>query len=188
MKGVFTQFVMVIVSIGIIFTYVKPSFAKIGVIQEESKTYEAELEKVVAVNSTLSLLKSQMDSIAMADRMKLLTYMPDSVDEIAVLRDLFLIVNQSGALYRNVSSGGSGSAGTKNKNSSAVTATGPEQYGFTLEVEGTYDQLKSLFSLLERNEYPLEIQNVSFSKTEGGFLTASIELATYSFKSQLTSE
>jgi hypothetical protein len=186
MKGVFTQFVMVIISIGIVFTYIKPAFDEIEIIQNETKTYEGEIDKVLSVNSQLSDLQTTMESVSMTDRYRLLNYLPDSIDEIKVLRDLYLINKRAGTLYVGVTSN-SDQRGTQRKNANQ-NETGPDQHAFNLSVEGTYTQVKNLFRLLEQNNYPLEVQNVSISPAEGGFLSVSIDLVTYSFKNDITSQ
>lgn len=185
MNGVFAQFVMVILSVGIIFTYIKPTFERIGEIQNETVTYEEEISKVLSVNSKLSDLQTKMDSVSMSDKLRLLNYMPDTLDELMVLRDLYLITNQSGALYRGVTSGTS-QGGQKQKSASGENA--PIQHDFSLSVEGTYTQIKSLFRLLEQNKYPLEVQDLALSSSGGGFMTATIGLTTYSFQNDITSE
>jgi len=186
MKGLFTQFVMVVISIGIVFTYIKPAFDEIAVVQSETKIYEEEITKVLSVNSQLSDLLSDMDSVSMTDKLRLRSYMPDTIDELMIMRDLYLITNRSGALYKGVS--GSGDQGGVQKKKTSTASTDPNQHAFTLSAEGTYAQVKNLFSLLEKNNYPLEIQGVSLSPAEGGFLVASIDLVTYSFQDDITSQ
>ncbi|MBP6881526.1 MAG: hypothetical protein KBC35_02790 [Candidatus Pacebacteria bacterium] len=186
MKGVFTQFVMVVLSVGIIFTYIKPAFKEIAVIQSETKIYEEEITKVLSVNSQLSDLQADMESVSVTDKLRLRSYMPDSIDELMIMRDLYLITNKSGTLYKGVLA--SGNQGGAQKKKASTTSIDPNQHAFTLSAEGTYAQIKNLFSLLEKNNYPLEIQGVSLSPAEGGFLIASIDLVTYSFQDDITSQ
>ena len=184
-KGLFTQIAMVVVSIAIIITYIEPAFREIGVIQNDTQLYATEREKVAEVNGRLSSLVSRMESVSNADRERLLRYLPDTIDTIAVPRDLLLIANQAGVLYKD----------TKYISEVVVRDTVdpaaaqlPVGHQFTLVVEGSYRQLKTLFSLLEQNEYPLEVQEVAISQIEGGFLAADIQLVTYSYRDPLTNE
>ena len=92
-----------------------------------------------------------------------------------------LITKQSGASYVDAKSLGDGrkSSSRSRRDTQASTANEPKQYSFSLSVEGTYLQLKTLFSLLEQNKYPLEVQSVDITSNEGGFLGAELTLATY---------
>jgi hypothetical protein len=188
-KGLFTQIGMLIVSVGIIFTYIKPAFGEVAAIQDNIQTYQMERDKVISVNSLLSKLVTDMESVSSEDQRKLLTYLPDSVDGINVSRDLFLITLQSGVLYKDVRDMGLVARGSKNNRvEDSEEELGPEGHQFGLSVEGTYDQLKNLFRLIEQNNYPLEVQSVSIDKLDGGFLGAEITFVTYSFRSDITSE
>lgn len=180
-NGLLTQIGMLIVSVAIIFTYIQPSFAEVEQTQNEIVTYQEERQKVVAVNSRLSSLVSQVDNVPNDDRRRLLAYMPDKVDKLNISRDLLLITQEAGVLYRNVGYEEAPKNATRQNTAAAADATQPIPHQFTLSVEGTYSQLKGLFALLEQNHYPLEVQEVSIQKIDGGFLSADITLTTYAF-------
>lgn len=187
-KGLTTQIGMLIVSAGIIFTYVQPAFGEVAKIQDNIQTYQIERDKVVSVNSQLSRLMAQMESVSNDDQRRLLTYMPDSVDEINVSRDLLLITIPSGVLYKDVRYTGLADRASKKNRAATEEESGPEGHQFSLSVEGTYEQIKNLFRLIEQNNYPLEVRGVEISKLDGGFLGADLILVTYSFQSDITNE
>lgn len=183
-KGLFTQIGMVIVSVAIIITYVQPAFSELGTVQDSIGVYQSERKQVASVNAQLASLLSRLDSVSNTDQRKLLTYLPDSVDEISVQRDLLLISNESGVLYKNSSY--SGSSDTKSKQSVNETDLSPSAHSFNLSVVGTYGQLKNLFQLLGQNHYPLEVHGVTITRLEGDFLSADIRLTTYTYQSLVT--
>ena len=180
-KGLLTQIGMVAISIGIIFTYVEPTFSVIKETQDTVVLYQEEQAKVSAVNEQLRTLVSKMENVSDEDTERLEPYIPNTVDVIEVPRDLMLITKQSGASYVDAKSLGDGrkSSSRSRRDTQASTANEPKQYSFSLSVEGTYLQLKTLFSLLEQNKYPLEVQSVDITSNEGGFLGAELTLATY---------
>lgn len=182
-KGLFTQIGMVIVAVSIIITYVQPAFAKIGSVQDIIEVYSQERKKVESVNAKLSKLMSDIENVSNDDRRQLLTYLPDSVDEIAVPRDLVLITAEAGVLYKNSSFVGLDETLTPKSSGESINL--PKAYSFTLSVEGTYDQLKNLFRLMEQNNYPLEVRSVEIDKIDGGFLGAEIQLITFSYQDQI---
>lgn len=179
-KGLFAQIAMVGLSIAIIVTYVQPAFSNIGEVQDDISVYQEEREKVVSVNSQLSSLLSRLESVSASDYRSLNTYLPNEVDPIAVPRDLALITFAAGVIYNNASFA---SALDQNSRDDEDNETQPPQaYMFNLSVEGTYPQLKNLFRLLEQNEYPLEVREVSIERSEGSFLSADISIVTYEYK------
>lgn len=180
-SGLFTQIGMVVVAIGIIVTYIQPTFERIGDTQDNISVYEDQRKKVVLVNSQLESLVSKIDSVSSSDLKRLLNYMPNSVDAIDVPRDLFLISNMAGVVYNGAKY--SGNPAQKNSGDEIVSVA----HTFTISVEGTYTQIKKLFSLLEQNHYPLEIESVHIQQEEGSFLGVDISLVTYEYTSPLTS-
>lgn len=186
-KGFLTQIGMVIVAVGIAFTVVEPTIAEIGVIQDDIGVYQTERAKVTSVNSRLSSLLSILEAVPPADNRRLLSYMPNSVDEISVLRDLYIMVNESGARYENVTNEAAASTNQRGARTAPqqVEEGEPIPHTFVLSVEGTYTQIKRLLALFEQNHYLVEVKELSIKSNDGGFLNASITLATYSYQSQL---
>ncbi|MCA9354046.1 MAG: hypothetical protein KC877_00825 [Candidatus Kaiserbacteria bacterium] len=182
-KGLFTQIGMVIISVAIIITYVKPAFSDIGEVQSQIEAYQKQNEQVEAVNQKLRTLVSRMDNTPTRDEERLYTYMPDSVDSIHIPRDLYLIVKQAGLLYRDVTY-----AKVQNYRVPTDPRTGqplnmPKPHSFSLSVEGTYNQVKTFLTLLEQNNYPFEIHDLSIKRIDGGFLSADFEIMTYEYMS-----
>ncbi len=125
----------------------------------------------------------RLDKVSKDDERRLVTYLPVEVDDIAVQRDLSFIANKSGVILGDVSY--QEVAAARSSNQLTEDDSLPDPHMFTLLVEGKYNQIKNLFSLLEQNNYPLEVHSVDMSQTEGGFLTADIRLVTYSYRNQL---
>lgn len=193
-SGLFTQIGLVALSIGVILTYIMPTFDRIGGAQEEISTYQTERSKVMSVNTMLAAKVQEINNVSSADLAKLRTYMPDSVDPIAVLRDIETIAAEAGVEVTDITDAGAvdnesdsgfdeANYGTDDPLTAPVasepTANGPYPYAFVLSVDGTYTQIKELVNNLEKNNYPLEIQELQIVSEEGGFLSAEFSLYTY---------
>ncbi len=177
-KGLFTQIGMIIIAVATIMTYIMPTFKEISAVQDEIKKFEDKKNEVYAVNSKLADLVSEVSSVPIEDHRKLNDYLPDEVDVIAIPKDLFIISKEAGVLYKN-----SVSSGDKDNSSSAEgEPTFATAHSFDLSVEGTYSQLKQLFSLLEKNHYPLQVGSLDITKLDGPLLSAEIGLVTYAYK------
>lgn len=173
-----TQIGMLVLAVGIIFTYVQPTFAKIGVIQTTIAQYQEEQQKVNAVNGQLASLVAQVNVITTADMRALMTYMPDTVDHVAISRDIFTIAELTGVYLESVSYDGALDEIVDPEG--GVTELQPTRHGFSANVSGTYDQVKSFLQSLEQNNYPLEVQELTMAGTEIGLIKADLVLITYS--------
>lgn len=178
-RGLFSQIVTVLLAIGIAFFYIEPTFNEIGKMQDDMALYQQEREKVDAVNTQLSALVSGLNSVEESDQRKLVNYIPDEVDPIAVPRLLQIIANQAGLLFNSFGYDGVDFRAIQNAENSAVKDY-PVPHTFTISVEGTYGQIKNMLELMERNEYPLEVHNLDIKVLEGNFLSADMTVITYS--------
>ena len=184
-NGLFTQIGLVLLSIGIIMFYISPAFDEISTAQDQIAVYQRELGQVSAVNANLQAKLQQIDQISATDRDRLLVYMPDSVDVLSVMRDIEAAVDQSGTRLVDINNNGPLEETTESRearrvDSPTAAAQGPHAHVFALTTEGTYSQTKELIEALENNHYPLEVQRLLLSVSEGGFIEATMDVYTYS--------
>jgi hypothetical protein len=167
-KGLFSQIAIILLSGLIIFTYVKPSLLATKTIQDKITLYQQQRQKVSTVNGKLATLKSSVDTVGEDDKHRLLTYMPNTVDTIAVPRDLTFIADEAGVVVNDIKY-----VGLQKPIVGEATIVSPDG------VQGSYTQIKQLLVDLEQNAYPLEVHDLKMAKREGGFLTASLKIYTY---------
>ncbi len=175
-SGLFTQIIMLGLAIGIVFAYVQPAFSTIGEIQDDISVYRAERDKVSGVNQQLQQLLDNMLAIPAQDRVALLTYIPDTVDTVAVPRDLQSMAESSGLILRTVAPVQTTNMQLDAERSATVPTT---RYAFQITVEGSYQQIKAFLLLVEKNNYPLDIQTLTMQPLEGSFMTATMQLVTH---------
>lgn len=178
-KGLFSQIALLILAVAIVVTYIQPTFASISETQDQIGVYTRERSNVQDFNDLLQTRLEQIDGVFVADRNRLLTYMPDQVDPIAVMRDLETIATAAGVVIGDITDRGAVERERAAIYDTAERAEGPFAYSFSLSVRGSYSQIKSLLGQLGQNQYPLEVQLVEMSTEEGGFINATIILFTY---------
>ena len=128
------------------------------------------------VNNELKRLVSLKDSVDQVEQRKLLVYMPDSVDGLNVMRDIAIIYDLAGFDQVVVAYDGFESENNMVKTSADNNSI------YSVEVKGTYEQIKKLFDLLETNHYPLEVTNLDISTLEeSDLLDIKTEFVTYSY-------
>ena len=173
-----TQVGMIVVAVTIVIMYIQPKITSIGDIQDLTNKYEAETLNVSQINENLKTKIAAIESINPQDVQALARFMPDKVDDIAVLKDLSLIlesqsISQYDIAYKgnNAATQGTGEAVSEYK--SAV------EYLFSAKFEATYTQLKDLLALIETNDYMLQVSNVKI--TEGTEEKLKVELSLTSY-------
>jgi hypothetical protein len=177
-KGLFSHIALILLSLLIIFTYVKPSLLTTKTIQDKITLYQQQRLKVATVNDKLAKLKSTVDAVNEDDKHRLLTYMPNTVDTIGVPRDIMFITNEVGVLVKDIKYAGAQKP-IIGESTFAPLEGSPEIHIFNLEVQGSYGQIKQLLSYFEQNAYPLEVHELKMSKKDGGFLAANMKVYTY---------
>lgn len=178
MNSFLTQVAMTVLSVGILFFYIQPTFTNIGTIQDSILLYQTETAKVSEVNARLESLVSRVNNITTADMRALLTYMPDTVDHVAITRDIYAMAEQTNIFlksirYEKVPQSYPGQE-------SSVTEDSPGRHGFSLNFSGSYTDIKLFLSFLEQNNYPLEVHDLRITTTESGLLEVDMMLITYS--------
>jgi hypothetical protein len=188
--GLFSQILFLLLSVALVFTYIKPTFSEIDATQDKIETYAQEVEKVSVVNDKLRTLVASYSNVSQGDRLKLLAYMPDEVDTIAVPRDLYTIATQAAVIVRKIEYDGPVKQSTDVSSTllfdpaaapveAVPTSNEPEAHRFIVSFEGSYAQIKTVLSLMEENAYPLEVHDLEINKTEGGFLSVDMDIITY---------
>ena len=181
LNGLFTQIVVAALAIGIAVTYVQPTFTEIGEVQSSIAEYEREIDRVSDVNQRLAALVAQADSLSVSDRRALQTYLPNSIDIVSVPRDISAMADEAGVLLRSVGYDGEVSYFSRRANQAADE--NPMAHAFAVQVEGTYEQIKTFLSLTERNEYPLQLGTLDIrADEENALIDAGIKLITFSFQ------
>lgn len=182
--GLFSQILAVSLALTIGYFYVQPTIDEIGIIQTDTATYKAERIKIESINSQLAADMATFQSIPRADKERLATYMPKFLDDISVMRDISFIVQEASVVSTELSYDGALNEDQKVFSQSDNSQSGlPSQpaipHSFSLTLQGTYPNIKAFLRLLEQNEYPLEVHQLTVSADETGLLSVSMQLVTY---------
>ena len=177
--SLFTQIIMIVVAVLILFFYIKPTIAEVRAVQETTETYEAEAEKVAAVNQLLETQLNKVDSVNQADAEALQRYLPNNLDEISVMKDLSAILATEKITPTDISFTSSSTV----ESTSAVPGDiiGLTNYLFSISALVTYDELKALLKAIEINDYLLQIDTLEVKPSEDSdSLMVTMELRTFS--------
>ncbi len=173
-----TQVGMIVVAVTIVIMYIQPKITSIGNIQDLTNKYEAETLNVSQVNENLKSKIATIEAINPQDAQALSRFMPDKVDDMAVLKDLSLILESQSISQYDIAYKGN-SATTQNTAEVVSEYQSAVEYNFNASFEATYTQLKDILALIETNDYVLQVSNVKI--TEGTDEKLKVELNLTSF-------
>lgn len=161
------------------YLYIYPTFLSIGQMQDDIVRYQNETKNVTVVNDSLSNVVEKAKAISGNEQRRLERYIPAQIDDVAVPRDVQAIATAAGVIISDISQPAVAAQQSDTSNLAIVEV--PQVAPLTLEVSGTYEQIKTLLLLLEQNDYPLSVSSLSLGAAEGGFINASFGLETYQF-------
>ena len=182
--GLFSQIGAVIVAIGIGYYYVQPTITEIGNLQTDIAEYQTERKKIEAINDTLAQKVATYQGISRVDKQKLAIYMPRTIDDINILRDITFIAQEAQVVTTALAYDGAETQSSSRFSEDDVSGSSlgdleATPHPFTVDVQGSYTDIKQFLLLLEQNEYPLEVHQLSLAVDEFGTMSASMTLITY---------
>ena len=175
-NSLLSQVIVAGLAIGIIITYIQPTITQISSRQDEINQTREELEKINSVNERLDQLVAQTNNISQRDINALETYMPDELDNVQVLKDIYSITQLAGVVTESLVYSGEGPDLTLDDPSAPFT------HLFSISVDGSYERIKQMLVLMEQNNYPLDVKSLTITPNENGFIKAVLEVVTYSHK------
>lgn len=166
-----TQVILIVTSIAILLTYVKPSFEEIATIQDDVIRYEDTIVKAEELNNALRALIATEQNISSGEKQRLNTYLPTDIDEVVIMRDIQNIFRDSGIDINGMSA--QSDAASLMPLAGFVEGSGVERQAveeqavlsyrdFQVSFSGTYQELKDVLARIEANAYPLEVVTLSF--------------------------
>jgi len=185
------QLFMVILAGAIFILYIEPTMQSFRATEDKIAVYTNELNRVKEVTNLVSSHIANIDTLPVTGRQALEVYLPTTIDEIAVMRDLQTIVEGLEMEIETLEfTGGADMAdGTEGVPASENTATkypGLQTATFALSLSTSYDGVKSLLRALEMNAYQLNITAASLTPNEAGEISVVLTIETYAFRPVVT--
>ncbi|MEM9336376.1 MAG: hypothetical protein AAGA35_00785 [Patescibacteria group bacterium] len=184
--NVFVQIAIAIIAVVIGFTYVMPTFAEIRQVQDDIAELDRATAQVAEVNTLLADLVAQVSAVSADDRLSLIRFMPDTVDQLRVLRDIDTIAQESNVILEGLSVGDVTEGDSSTSNVVNALPDSFTSYRFDVEVTGTYESIKQFLLNLEQNDYPLHVYALNAAPAEAG--EEGVSLGTDTMKMNLVVE
>lgn len=177
----YTPFILILVSIGIFFFFIDPQSKEIQVLLEEKQENENMLEKARELREKREELNRRYTNITEEERETLKKVLPETVDNVRLIRDINLIANKYNMELADISI--TGGLEETNDGSSKIVDQTESQYGaITLGFSTTapYDVFKSFLDDLEDSLRIVDINKLDIEASEKSKIyNYLVELDTY---------
>jgi Tfp pilus assembly protein PilO len=171
------QAIMLALCFGIIFLYIQPKLIDLREVQAEVSQYTNAITNATQFADLLQTQLNQVVAISRADDQAIETFLPRTLDHVAVLRDLQTIASQTGMQtltlsysegdvdlpVRSIQADDTIAGDTSDFEESVDSQTLLTRTPFNIDVQGTYDQFIGFLRALEANVYPLIVTEISLS-------------------------
>lgn len=180
--------VLIVLAIGIYFTFTDGQIESAKAIQEVNSRYDSAItnaRKLVSVRD--SVLKSY-NSISDDDRVRLEKMLPDNIDNVRLIIDVNSIGTRHGVVLRNVHTSANDTAKASASTGGGGTLSGgggTTQYNtvtIAFSVSTTYENFISLIQDIERSLRVMDIASVTLNSNDNGVYDYGVEIKTYWLK------
>jgi len=185
---------MIVIAGTIAFMYIYPTIQQIRQNQDTAVLFSGEVAKVSEVNAKLQQKVSAINSIPLQDKQKLVTYMPDSLDDVSILRIMEAILITVGieASTLQFGSGGSEDNGQdvsfdSTLENNVVNDSKTVQSTVAVAFEADEASLFTFFEAVERSSVPFVVKEVELAPSESGLVSAELVYSVYALASETSS-
>ena len=172
---------MIVIAGAIGFLYIYPTIGQIRDNQDAAVLFSREVTHVSGVNAQLQQKLMSINNIPLESKQKLVTYMPDTLDDVMFLRIMEAILINSGIEPTSLQFG-SGKDGNNSQDtnensleeSSSVTNEKTVQNTILVAFEVDEASLFSFFSAVEKSSVPFVLKEAVLAPIKGGGVSAEL--------------
>lgn len=167
--------------------FTMPQLAEMRSNQEQTTLFQNEIERVSNVNSILSQLQSNISSLPISDRQKLDRFLPTSVDQLLILKEIEALLVESEIEPISLASDQFQSPQAGNRR--VETAADANEFVTTTTISttfvATYEAIQTFLSLTEQHPYVLQFKTLAMLPVEDdpSLVTVEAQIHVFSFKS-----
>lgn len=167
------QIIIIGVGVAVVFLYIQPQLQTIQQKQTEVAQYSDAVAQATEFNRELNSKLNQINSISSLDLERVERFLPQSVDAVAVARDLQSLGRRNGLIVNTITTADDESTGEVNRIQDISDEFDPmldeeavfdrdfsdrlTTVHFKVQVVGTYDDFVAFLTATEANAYPLEV-------------------------------
>jgi hypothetical protein len=179
-----TALVLLLISAGILYTFVLPEWSAIGMLQDQASQYSNVLASVQTLESKRDQLLVQYKNIPADQLDEIQKILPSNIDTVNLALDVNTIASRYGVAIKSVSTdAGSGVSSGNVIGTEAVSASSSPAFQtafVTFTFTSNYDNFRKILSDLETSLRILDVQEVAFKVgATGNLYDFSVSVETY---------
>jgi hypothetical protein len=171
---------MIGIACTIVLMYIKPQITIIRETQDVTAKYEAETQNVSQVTQDLKSKMAAIEALRPQDTAALERYLPDYIDDIAILKDISAIIETSAINQYSVVYSGTRTATDDSLEAESGSDKKTIEHEFAVAFSANYSQVKTILSVLETNNYLLRVTDLNLVDSAEGDLTVTMKLTAFS--------
>ena len=173
---------LIVLSGGLFFSYIDPTYTKMGDLKKEQSEYDNALTKSKELRELRSQLLSKYNTFSVEEIERLEKLLPDNIDNVRLIMEIDHIAVKNGGMIRSVEVNSSASDKDKNGNL-GPNLDGYESIRLSFVIESSYDDFINFIDDLGNSLRIVDITNYSLkaSRAEDTY-KHSIDLKTYWLK------
>jgi len=177
-----TSLILIALSIGLGFLYIKPEWDKISGLQAQKAQYEDALNKAKEINKLSTSLMAAYNSIPDADKTKLEQMIPPTLDSVKLTADLSAVAATYGMSIKGVKITPKGPDQSRTDVAGNVIADPYKTTEVTFTVTGQYPAFVKFLKDVESDVELVDVTglNISASSQTASNLDFNVKLNTYS--------
>ncbi len=183
MIGRLLPIILLLVAIGAFVGYVQPTYTKAIVpLKAEIKNYNDALKAADDFNTKEAELATKRNALSNESITRLMTYLPDGVDNIQLILDLNALAGATGVRLSdfNVRSSVSAAANQSSGQIALEPGTSPiENLQLTVKATATYSAFRQFLYGIEHSLRPLDLVQISVTPSPTGVYTYELTFRVY---------
>lgn len=178
--------VLLLVSIGLFFGYINPTYSqKVLPLQAEIKQYNNALAAAEDFNAKEAQLATERSSIPADAITRLETFLPDGVDNVQLILDLNALAAKSGVQLSNFDiegEGGGGKPAMSGAGGALALEAGSKKVDsldISVKAVGSYGAFRIFLTGLEKSLRPMDVVQMDLTGAANGVYTYDITIRIY---------
>ncbi len=179
-----TAIIILMISLGLFYTFTSPQYKKIGDLRTASQTYTNILDNASDLSTKRDELLSKYRNIPKQNIENVTKVLPDNVDIVRLTMDFDSIASRYGLSIKGIQVDKTKSG--NNSNNSAIVVNPTEQvYDSTIisfNFVSSYDNFRKFMRDIENSLRIVNIKSIDFQSTENGLYQYKVSIETYWLK------
>ena len=191
MNSLLTPILLIIISIGLFFTFTDEQYEVVKTLQAENEEYEIAIERANDLLKRRNQLLAQYNSFSQQDLKRLVKMVPDSIDNVRLIIDINGVTSRYGVEVRNLKldsvKAGAGQSSSSNTQTAAVVDDVNDNKPYrsaplTFSVSTDYETFLKILRDLEASLRILDVTNITFTSSDKEPYTYNVTVKTYWMK------